>query len=269
MEGNEKHFYKNMHISSSDAGPSEILHAFQYDNYGEDPPLITNIICVALFLHVQLYHPELLQNTICNKADAYIGEGKLEVQYFPEQDNIPQAVKSHVGESKLPPFKNSTIVFTTTRNKDAVVQKRAQLKAKGYTVGIIQDKESMANMSIRDIVKQYATFFHLTPDLSNLMVDYFRVWDQLHECCGLQMSKYFRNEIISGVNKRKDWKPHEYCGSSDLDELESEFMNIKLYAMLGKYEQMHRMRRPSPVDVSALLCNFYTSSPSIIFASHT
>ena len=249
----EKHFHKSIPMSSTDLGPHEILHVFQYGQYGEDPPLITNIICVALFLHVQSYYPELSQNTICNRADKHVGEGDLLVQYFLEQDNIPQAVKSHVDESKLPPLKNSTIVFTTTPNKDAAAQKRVQLKAKGYTIGIIQDREKLASMSMRDIVTQYATFFRLTPDLSNLMVDYFGVWDQLHECCGLQMSKYFRNEIISGVNKRKDWKPHKYCGTTDLNELENEFINLKLYGMLGKSKQMHRMRRPAPIDVSSIV----------------
>jgi hypothetical protein len=43
-------------------------------------------------------------------------------------------------------------------------------------------------------------------------------------------------------------KPHDYCQSTDLNEMETNFIKSELYQLLHKSKFMWRMNRPSPVD---------------------
>ncbi|KAL3780410.1 hypothetical protein HJC23_004347 [Cyclotella cryptica] len=52
-----------------------ILHVFQYGARSRTATTTQfNIVCVSLFLHVQMHHPELLENTICSMAGLTTGQ---------------------------------------------------------------------------------------------------------------------------------------------------------------------------------------------------
>ena len=251
--------FNQRHVASKTyaEGPTDILHVFQFGQ----APRTTAIICASLFLHIQTRHPELLNSTLCNRGDKKVGN-KREVSYFLERSDIPQAVMSQVDGSKLPPMKNTTVVFASAPDERAAAQKKLELRSKGYTVGIVQNLQTMKETQIREIVMEYASFFHLTSEQISMMIDYFELWDQLRECCGMQMSKHFRNELLPDPDKHTDITPHDYCGSIDFDEVETKLMNTDLYKVLGKSKLMDRIRRPSAVDgdLDGMYCSRYNDA---------
>eukprot|EP00804_Cyclotella_cryptica_P000105 CCRYP_020511-RB/>CCRYP_020511-RB protein AED:0.14 eAED:0.14 QI:20/1/1/1/0/0/3/239/551 len=191
-----------------------------------------------------MHHPELLENTICNMAGRTSGTSDA-VKFF---NNVPQVTKSHVKNPDPKHFKNSTVIFTTDFTKAGAARKKEVLRNQGFNVAMIQDVETLADIGISGMVKQYAAFFDLTPKDVDSMITYFGTWDRLRQCCGMQMSTYFRNELLPASHKAKSVKKHKFCGSVDLDSLEAQFMNSELYKLLNNYELMKRINRPSMVD---------------------
>jgi hypothetical protein len=63
-------------------------------------------------------------------------------------------------------------------------------------VGLVQNMNLMKALGIDLWLKIYGEFFSLPPEHVNLMSEYFTIWDQLCQCCGMLMSKNFRNELV-------------------------------------------------------------------------
>ncbi|KAL7476712.1 hypothetical protein ACHAW6_002554 [Cyclotella cf. meneghiniana] len=234
------------------------IHVFQYGPPRTATTTQFNMVCVSLFLHVQFYYPELLKNTICNMGGKAMGT-TADAKFF---YNVPQAVKSHIEKPEPKHFKKDTVVFTTDYTKEGAVRKERDLISHGFNVGIVQDLETLAEVGINGMLKQYAEFFWLTPAHSELMTTYFEQWDKLRQCCGMQMSKKFRNELVPASQKVNGTKPHEFCGSLDMDSLEAEFTKSDLYKTLNGYELMKRINRPAMVDgdLDGTYCSRYNDA---------
>jgi hypothetical protein len=189
-----------------------------------------------------------LNHTICNIADKWYLETPS-VVYFLQHNEIPQVVKSHVN---FPPklITKRTVIFTTAKNKTEAAQKSSKLDELGFNVGMLQDMETLAEVGIGGLVKQYVDFFRLKPEHLSLMTTYFELWDKLRQCCGLQMSKLYRNERLpsSKAGKNPDMKQHTFCGSIDISGLEETYINTDMYKILNKYSLMRSINRPSLVD---------------------
>jgi len=82
---------------------------------------------VSLFLHVQIYHPALLNNTICNMGGQVVGKSEA-ARFF---SNVPQAFKSHIDQPDPKHFKPSTVIFTTDFTKEGAVQKKKKANKAG------------------------------------------------------------------------------------------------------------------------------------------
>jgi hypothetical protein len=76
------------------------------------------------------------------------------------------------------------------------------------------------------------------------------------------MSRYYRNELVPREDKITTMKPHHYCQSTDLNEMETDFMKSELYQLLHKSKFMRRMNRPSPVDgdLDGTYCTRYNNA---------
>ncbi|KAL7476924.1 hypothetical protein ACHAW6_006999 [Cyclotella cf. meneghiniana] len=235
-----------------------ILHVFQYGSPRTATTSQFNMVCVSLFLHVQIHHPELLNNTICNMGGKVVGESEA-VKFF---SNVPQAFKSHIQQPDPKHFKPSTVVFTTDVTKEGAVQKKEELRRQGFNVGIVQDMETLAEVDISGMVKRYAAFFSLTPQHVDTMTSYFQLWSKLRQCCGMQMSKYFRNELLPASLQVKDMKRHGFCGSLDIDSLETQYMNSDLYKLLNNYPLVRKINRPAMVDgdLDGSYCSRYSDA---------
>jgi hypothetical protein len=140
------------------------------------------------------------------------------------------------------------MVFATAFNEGEAAQTKLALSAKRFRVGIVQDLETLREIGISGMVKRYAELFNLTTEHISLMTPYFDHWNKLRQCCGLQMSKYFRNELVPSNKKKTDMKKHELCGSIDIDKLEAQYMDTELYKLLSEYKLMRRINRPATVD---------------------
>lgn len=244
-----------------EASEPSVIHIFQYGAPRTATTTQFNMVCISLFLHFQIYHPELLNNTICNNADYWGGTPKPRVDYFLQHDGIPQAVKSHVG---TPPesIKNTTIIFTTAFNKTEAAKKEAELKRKGFNVGLIQDMETLVDIGINATVKMYAKFFKLKSEHVPLLITYFNHWDKLRQCCGLQMSKYFRNTLLPPSDKNLNMEGHKFCTSVDIDNLEAQFMSTEMFKLIDRYKLMRPINRVSLVDgdLNGSYCSRYNDA---------
>ena len=247
-------------VTFSEKSASPILHVFQYGAARTATTTQFNMVCISLFLHVQLYRPELLNNTICNMADRWFGSNPR-VVYFLQNEEIPQAVKSHVEE---PPnlIRSSTVIFTTALMKDKAIKKEAELRERDFNVGLIQDMETFKEIGISGLVGQYAEYFKLTQGHVTMMTNYFNYWDKLRQCCGLQMSKNFRNELLPPDEKKSYLTKHKFCGSIDINGLEEQYMATDLYKLLDQYKLVRRINRVSLVDgnLNGTYCTRYNDA---------
>ncbi len=210
-----------------------------------------------------MYCPELLNNTICNGAvqGNLTSREEAAARYFLQRDDIPQAMKSHVSEPDST-LRNSTIIFTTAVDKGEADQKRADLKERGFNCGIVQDMETLSQIGISGYLQSYADFFNLTSQHIKLMTEYFQDWDILRQCCGMQMSRTFKNDLLPASQKRAGTKQHNFCGDVDINNLETHFMNTDLYQLLDGYKLVRRINRPSLVDgdLNGTYCSRYTDA---------
>jgi hypothetical protein len=221
-----------------------IIHVYQYGKARTATTTQYNMVCLALFLHVQTYHPHLLKNTICS----FHGQDDIETGKLIYHRNVPVAYKSHVEKIIPGDFEKSTAIFTTALTIKEAGETRENLKKQGFNVAIVQDMETLKSVGIEGMVKLYAKYFHLKDEHVIAMTKYFEVRDRLRQCCGMQMSKYFRNELLPIKQKRKNMKKHPFCNTLDIDAIEKQFMNDALYKLLDGYKLMRRINRPAMVD---------------------
>ena len=160
--------------------------------------------------------------------------------------------------------KKDTWLFTTSKTKDEGVKRKSQLQKQGYSVVFVQDMEAVTEKG-HNIVYDYARLFGLTATQRNELVEYVRFWDILRVCCGVQMSKHAKKEIIEGQVGQSNQTMHSpnyhACSMYDIDEVERMFMNTKLYAKLMKYgsSNIKSMARPSQMDgeLTGTYCSRY------------
>lgn len=238
-----------------------IRHVFQYGPSRTGSTTQFNMVCMSLFLHIRAHNPELLNNTICTMAGSFTDDDAA-YKFMLQQDSIPQAVKSHAAEPDPHRINNSTYVFATAKNNQDAEQMKTMLKEKGFVTGEIQDLETLKKRGIDYWLKRYAEFFSLSSQDLKLMSEYFKMWDKLRQCCGMQMSKSFRNDLLQPDEKNPRVKPHAFCELINPDSIETSFMNTDLFKLIDQYPLMRRMNRPSTVDgdLDGTYCSRYNTA---------
>ena len=168
--------------------------------------------------------------------------------------NTPCVIKTHFDyptekEYKLTSVnKTTTLVSVTTPGKRYTIHAKARLKKDGYNVGVVQNLQTLAQIQTEGFVKQYADFFHVPSHQRDSLLEYIALWDVLSMCCGVQMSKYRRNELLPPSKKNLAMKAHLTCASYDIDDMAQKFMGTDLYALIDKYEGIKGINRPSLMD---------------------
>ena len=211
-------------------GPPRTASTFQF-----------NVVCTSLFLHVMNYRPEMANDTLCNYA------GKNFINFL-QKPGTPQAVKTHVHISEFKHYKNTTLVFFTAKNKSIADLEEIDLKKASYNIAMVQDLQTLAEVGIEGMIQKYASVFELSLQQIKSVTKYFRIWDNLRICCGLQMSKYWRNELLPLKRKDLTMKRHPLCGTLDIDSVEREFMDTDLYKLFDRYENVKGINKPSMGD---------------------
>ena len=211
-----------------------------------------NTVCVSLFLHTLNVRPSLANHTLCNNG----------LKFFLHNASMPQVTKTHKTPTKKDLF-NNTWLFTTAKNRKQANKKREQMKREynPSRIGYVQDLETLSEVGIDGIIRDYADFFYLSPGQIDIMIEYFNIWDKLRICCGLQMSKYWRNELLpsNSTQKNINMKNHSLCPTLDIDATERQFMETRLYKLMDQYERMRYVNRPSLVDgiLNGTYCSRY------------
>ena len=142
--------------------------------------------------------------------------------------------------------KTGTGIFITAPTKEQGREMADSLKKSGKIAALIQDVETLSEIKADGFLDLYADFFDLPSHYLPLLHDYFTLWEKLRVCCGVQMSKYWRNELNpSTVHKKLD--PHPFCGSLDIDVVEKAFMNTTIFKMIDSLG-LREINRPAMID---------------------
>ena len=198
-----------------------------------------NIVCLSLYLHQRVFHPHLANDTLCTYS------GKNDTNPFHLHKTLPQAVKSY---ALKPLDKRSTMIFTTAKNKKEAKQITQKLQGEGYLVGYVQDLQTLSEVKLKGVVEAHAKVFRLPPHEAAMMGEYMEVWDKLRMCCGVEMSTYWRNELLAPEKQNNTSRHHSICSSLNIDTVEQQLMNTTLFRMLKRLPHLSKINQPSYKD---------------------
>mmetsp|Transcript_23356 Transcript_23356/g.49002 ORF Transcript_23356/g.49002 Transcript_23356/m.49002 type:complete len:336 (-) Transcript_23356:192-1199(-) len=240
-----------------------ILHAISIGNPRSASTLQFNAVCVSLFLHILNFAPALANNTSCIFVGGLKKFKKKEKQ---RSKSNPQVIKMHF-KPNCTEVLNDTWLFSTARDLSDGREEKSWLIDHCGTqerIGYIQDLETLSEIGLDGILRKYGDVFSLEPHMMDAMIEYFDIWDKLRVCCGRQMSKYWRNDLLPTNSSLKDatMKKHSLCPTLVIDDVEKQFMETKLYKLLHLYENMRPINRPSMVDevLTGKYCSEYNDA---------
>jgi len=129
---------------------------------------------------------------------------------------------------------DTSMFFTTLRHKN--IWKEANVSwAEGAHVSYEQDYSELERCPLCEISK-YKDIFDLTSEEMLQITQYMRYWSILRQCCGSQMSKWFRGELFGcqdvkgfDIEGRLDF---HMCGSMNLTAVEEHFESTHLYSLV-------------------------------------
>ena len=188
-----------------------------------------HIVCLSLFLSLEgsptYDHPllgtldtrDLLQKMTCARYS-----GKTQ-EYPPD---VPVVIKTHeehvVGEQQdlEDPRAPMWVFFSMSQEKNYFSRNIPHLM-------YVQEVEALKERG-HDVVNDYTDMFGLSDSQVKELIEYLGAWDVLRQCCGLQMSKGWRNELLpddSPLKKKVDpnGEPHK-CNTYNIEEVERTFM---------------------------------------------
>ncbi len=226
--------------------PEEIiLHAISFGKSRTATTVQFNLVCVSLFLQILNFQPSLANNTICS----YPGR---KFKYLLQNETIPQVIKTHAIPPKNLVLKSTWLFTTATDVLDATTTEELIKHVFGPSqkIGYVQDLVTLSELGIEGMTRRYAKIFSLPSHQIEVMIEYFNLWDKLRICCGLQMSKYWRSELLrSNADSEKFALSNDsLCHKLVIDDIEKQFMDTTLYNLLSRYERMKWVNRPSLVD---------------------
>lgn len=212
--------------------------------------LLFNMVSASYFLHLLHHDPARIPTLHFQnwKRNGYI---------LKAEKKKTLVLKTHVD---LDEFKaNNTVIFTAAVDRAEAVQTRDRLRKEGYKLAFVQDMESLKADGIPGLVSHYVQGYSLTTDDYQDLSEYFSHWEILRQCCGQQMSKKWRNDMMPLQYKRKDLDPHPTCGNYDIDEVENALMSTNLYAKMQQYPNMMALNKPSLNDdaLNGTYCSSY------------
>merc|ERR1711990_43432 len=77
------------------------------------------------------------------------------------------------------------------------------------------------------------------------MLEYFRYWEVLRQCCGVQMSQDWRNTLDPLEGYTDHHGPHDlgnpHCMLYNITEVEATFRETVLYRQMQKYSSLRSM----------------------------
>lgn len=224
--------------------------------------LLFNMVGVSNFLHLKRHEPQFMSHI----EPQYIredprfmkrsGEDRYEQYFRVSPTNTTMIFKTHIDLNKF--LRYDAIIFTTAKTKTQATEIKSSLEEQGHDVAYVQDMETLKRGGIPRIAHDFAFGYDLPREDEEKLAEYFSQWEILRQCCGEQMSKNWRNDLLPEVYK-KDEKTHPFCANHDIDEIEKTFMETELYSWLDAYPNMRPFNKPSlrDGDLTGTYCSAY------------
>eukprot|EP00581_Thalassiosira_minuscula_P014696 CAMPEP_0183718552 /NCGR_PEP_ID=MMETSP0737-20130205/11777_1 /TAXON_ID=385413 /ORGANISM="Thalassiosira miniscula, Strain CCMP1093" /LENGTH=205 /DNA_ID=CAMNT_0025948129 /DNA_START=402 /DNA_END=1019 /DNA_ORIENTATION=- len=152
------------------------------------------------------------------------------------------------------------MIFTTTRTKAEAGPKRLSLEKEGFNVGLVQDLQTLSEIGVKGMLYEYAAIFGVYHRRKS-MTKFIELWDILRQCCGLQMSSSWRNQLLPSDQRNPAMKSHPICGNTDIGTVERNFTGTHLYKLLDQFEHARMLITPSGVDgrLDGTYCSRYNA----------
>lgn len=176
--------------------------------------LLFNMVGVSKFLYLMRNDPQNMSYI----EPKYIKEATHMEQYLLQPSNGTKIYKTHIDLENFVKF--DVVVFTTAKDKKDAATIKASLEEQGHDVAYVQDMESLKEGGIPRIAHDFAFGYGLSTQDENDMVEYFSKWEILRQCCGQQMSQYWRNDLFPEIYRKVALLPkhHPFCADYDIDD---------------------------------------------------
>lgn len=216
--------------------------------------LLFNMVAVCNFLYLKRNEPQLVPKIESKYA-------KKGIQLDTSSDGL-QIYKTHLDLDKL--VTHDAVVFTTAMNRAEAATTKVNLKKQGLDVRYVQDMQTLKEEGIPRIAHDFVVGYGLPKDDEERLIEFFSSWEVLRQCCGEQMSKYWRNDLTPEIYQRVTLsgiveKNHPFCADHNIDEVEKAFMGTELYKWLGEHDNMRAFNKPSLRDkeLNGTYCSSY------------
>lgn len=215
--------------------------------------LLFNMVGVCNFLYLMRNEP---QNTSYIEPK-YI-KFKSQLDQYLLQTNGTKIYKTHIELENFLRF--DVVLFTTAKDKKEAATIKASLEEQGHDIAYVQDMQSLREGGIPHVAHDFAFGYGLSKEDEDDLVEYFSKWEILRQCCGQQMSQYWRNDLFPEIYRKVTiMKHHPFCADYDIDEMEKSFMETKLYSWIDAYPNMRPFNKPSLLDeeLNGTYCSSY------------
>lgn len=145
--------------------------------------LLFNMVAASYFLHLLYSSPIQIPSIHLqlwkreDAADKILRREKKKILIL----------KTHLDLSN---FKaDNTVIFTAATDRSEAEETKATLEGEGYKIAFVQDMESLKENGVGGLVKEYVKGYGLSREDEGDLVDYFKDWEILRQCCG-QVSLY-------------------------------------------------------------------------------
>ena len=102
--------------------------------------------------------------------------------------------KAHLKISNFKDVEN-IVIFTTSMNRREAQEIKRSLELEGYKIAFVQDMESLKENGVNGLVKEYVRGYGLSREDERDLIDYFKDWEILRQCCG-QVSAFLLSVLF-------------------------------------------------------------------------
>lgn len=251
---------KTANNASSFASFPTKAHIVTYGRPRTGTTLLFNMVGVSYFLHLLRSDPEAIEtmqlkfwkwkeNSQHLKPSRILNNAGVE--------RVRYVIKTHMSLDYFRRARN-LVVFSTASSRD---EAEAMMEKEHNLLAFVQDLETLKDDGIEGLVKHYSIGYGLSMRDQRLLIEYFKSWEILRQCCGKQMSSRHRNDMLPSQFKVSKIGNHPFCGEVDIDEVEGRFMNTTIYKMIEKYSNIQALNRPSLKDeaLNRTYCSSYNN----------
>ena len=140
--------------------------------------LLFNMVATSYFLHLLHSSPSQIPDI---HLQLWKREDAAEKILRRERKKI-LILKTHLDLSN---FKaDNTVLFTSAVDRSDAEKTKDTLENEGYKIAFVQDMESLKVNGVNGLVKEYVRGYGLSKEDERDLIDYFKDWEILRQCCG-------------------------------------------------------------------------------------